>query len=131
MKSKPNEDLEQERLLENYNCRGRVMSRIIFLKNHIKNLTIIREGKERESDEYESLTKMIDDYGRELFELENPIKKANVTPEYYKKITIKLKTGELLTGHLSEVSGYFEENRFFAKRSIVWDQEYIESWFYC
>lgn len=107
------------------------MNRIDFLKNHIKNLKILRESTESESNEHKSLTAMLKDYEEELFELENPIKKVFTIPKSNRKITITLKTGELVSGYFLKSDNTFMEDKWFKARNFEWSQEYIDSWVYC
>lgn len=110
--------------------QGDKMNRIDFLKNYIKNLKILRESTS-ESNEHKSLTAMLKDYEEELFELENPIKKVFTIPKSNRKITITLKTGELVSGYFLKSDNTFMEDKWFKARNFEWSQEYIDSWVYC
>lgn len=107
------------------------MDRIFFLKKHIKNLKILRESTESESNEHQSLTAMLKDYEGELFELENPIKTVFTIPESNRKITITLKTGELASGYFLKSDNAFIEDKWFSARMFEWSQKYIDYWVYC
>ena len=107
------------------------MNRIDFLKNHIQNLKSLRERTEDESNEYQSLTAMLKDYEEELFELKNPRKKVFTIPESNRKITITLKTGELVSGYFLKSDNTFIEDKWFSARIFEWSQKYIDYWVYC
>lgn len=107
------------------------MNKIDFLKNHIKNLKFLRESTESESNEHKSLTAMLNDYEEELFELENPIKKVFTIPKSNRKITITLKTGELVSGYFLKSDNTFMEDKWFSARIFEWSQKYIDYWVYC
>lgn len=102
-------------------------SRVTFLKEYIKNLEYLANtGK----PQYQELNKIISEYKEELFELETPLKNANIKPKSRTmKIEVTLKTGEKLIGTYNH-KNEFETDSFFFPKTFEWNDKYIENWKY-